>query len=264
MKLRIVPASAGIQWVKLGIRTFFRQPLAMSGLFLLFLALMSLLSLIPVIGNVVALAILPGASLGLMAATEQATQGKFPMPAIMLSAFRAGRVQLRSMLVLGALYAAGFLLALGISATLDGGQFARLYLFGGELSPATVVDPGFELAVLLAMALYLPLSLLFWHAPALVYWHGVTPAKSLFFSMVACMRNFWAFTVYSLAWLAVFLSMGLLLTLLMAVFGTPEGDSGILVPLAMLMAAMYFTSLYFTFRDCFDPELPAPVQDLLA
>ena len=99
MKLRIVPASAGIQWVKLGIRTFFRQPLAMSGLFLLFLALMSLLSLIPVIGNVVALAILPGASLGLMAATEQATQGKFPMPAIMLSAFRAGRVQLRSMLV---------------------------------------------------------------------------------------------------------------------------------------------------------------------
>ena len=33
MKLNIVPARTGIQWVKLGIQTFFRQPLALSGLF---------------------------------------------------------------------------------------------------------------------------------------------------------------------------------------------------------------------------------------
>jgi hypothetical protein len=28
------------------------------------------------------------------------------------------------------------------------------------------------------MVLYLPLSLLFWHAPGLVHWHGVPPVKA--------------------------------------------------------------------------------------
>ena len=37
-----------------------------------------------------ALALLPAATLGLMAATQEATKGKFPMPSILISAFRAG------------------------------------------------------------------------------------------------------------------------------------------------------------------------------
>ena len=252
MKLNIVPARTGVQWFKAGARTFFKQPLALSGLFFMFMAAMSLLTLIPIVGNVLALALLPGATLGLMAATEETTKGKFPMPTVLLSAFRAGRQQLRAMVILGALYAVGFLLVLAISATVDGGKFAHLYLIGGSMTPETLQEPDFESAVLLAMALYMPLSLLFWHAPALVYWHGVTPAKSLFFSLVACMRNFWAFTVYSLVWLGAFLAMGLAVAVIAALLDSPEVVSGIMFPLAMLMAAMFFTSIYFTFRACFD------------
>jgi len=37
MKLNIVPARTGITWVKLGIQTFFKQPLALAGLFFLWL-----------------------------------------------------------------------------------------------------------------------------------------------------------------------------------------------------------------------------------
>jgi hypothetical protein len=252
MKLNIVPARTGVQWFKLGVRTFFKQPLALSGLFFMFMAVMSVLTLVPLIGNVLALALLPAATLGLMAATEEAAKGKFPMPTVLLSAFRAGQQQLRAMLILGLLYAVGFLLVLGISATVDGGKFARLYLLGGSLTPETLMEPDFETAVLLAMSLYVPLSLLFWHAPALVYWHGVAPVKSLFFSMVACMRNFGAFTVYSLTWLGAFLAMGMVVALIAALMGSPEAVSGIMFPVAMVMAAMFFTSIYFTFRDCFD------------
>ena len=61
MKLHIVPARQGILWVKLGMRTFFRQPLALTGLFFIFMAAMSVISMVPVIGNVLALALLPGA-----------------------------------------------------------------------------------------------------------------------------------------------------------------------------------------------------------
>jgi hypothetical protein len=102
------------------------------------------------------------------------------------------------------------------------------------------------------MALYMPLSLLFWHAPALVYWQGVSPVKSLFFSMIACLRNFWAFAIFGVAWLGVFIAMGMVLALVSAVLGNPEFIGFTMFPAAMLMASMFFTSLYFTYQDSFE------------
>lgn len=101
MKLQIVPAKQGLLWVKQGIRTFWRQPLAFTGLFFLFMAWVSLLSMVPFIGAALALLVLPAATLGLMVATEQAAGGKFPMPTVMLVAFRAGQQRLKAMLLLG-------------------------------------------------------------------------------------------------------------------------------------------------------------------
>jgi hypothetical protein len=251
MKLQIVPARRGIQWVKLGIQTFFKQPLALAGLCFMFLALMSILSILPVIGSLVALALLPGATLGLMAATREAADGKFPMPLILATAFRAGRQQMRAMLTLGALYALGFVVVLGLSALIDGGKFAKLYLVGGSMSAQLLQEGDFQLAMVFASLLYLPLSLMFWHAPALVHWHGVAPVKSLFFSFVACMRNFWTFAVYGLVWMGVFLGFGITMAALAAMLGSPEVVAATLYPAALLMAATFFTSIYFTFTDCF-------------
>ena len=38
MKLNVVPALTGVIWVRLGIKTFWRQPVALSGLFFMFMA----------------------------------------------------------------------------------------------------------------------------------------------------------------------------------------------------------------------------------
>jgi hypothetical protein len=258
MKLNIVPARTGLLWVKLGLRTFWAQPLALSGLFFMFLTAMSLASLLPYIGNALALALLPAATLGLMAATREAGQGKFPMPSILVSAFRAGRQQARAMAVLGAIYALGFLAVLGASALVDGGGFARLYLVGGTITPELVQTTEFQYAMWVAMGLYLPFSMLFWHAPALVHWHGISPLKSLFFSGVACMRNFGALTVFTLVWMGLFMAIGLFILLLAALLGQPDILGMVMFPAAMLMAAMFFSSIYFTFRDSFVAEDAVP------
>lgn len=251
MKLNIVPARTGLLWVTLGMRAFWRQPLALSGLFFLFITVMSLASFVPMLGNALALGLLPAATLGLMAATREAEQGKFPMPAILVSAFRAGRQQARAMAVLGALYAASFLIVLGLSALIDGGDFARLYLGGGTLSREMVESTDFQNAMWLAMGLYLPLSLLFWHAPALVHWHGVPPLKSLFFSLIACLRNFGAMTVFALAWMGIFMGVGMFLMVLSVMLGLPGLMGTLMFPLALLLAAMFFSSIWFSFRDSF-------------
>jgi hypothetical protein len=254
MKLNIVPARAGIAWVKLGIGTFFKQPLALGGLFFMFMAVVSIATIVPVVGSAIALALLPAATLGLMVATQEATKGKFPMPLVLASAFRAGRERMRAMLILGAMYAIGFLLIMAFTTLFDGGQFARLYLVGGKVTQELLSDTGFQTASLVGMGLYMPLSLLFWHAPALVHWHGVPPTKAIFFSMVACTRNLGAYTVYGLLWLAVFAVGGVVTVSMAAMLGMPALAAALMVPIALTMAAMFFTSVYFTFRDSFSVD----------
>ncbi len=251
MKLKIVKARIGLQWVRLGMRTFFRQPLAMAGLFFLYMAMISVATLIPVIGTLIALGLLPAATLGLMAASQEADRGKFPMPSILVSAFRAGKQEMRAMLTLGVLYAAGFLIVLAISSLFDGGQFAMLYLMGGEMTRELAQTPDFRTAMLVALALYLPLSLMFWHAPALVHWHGVPPVKSLFFSFIACWKNFGAYTLYGIGWAGVFAGSIIVISLFAALMNSETFAAYAMFPLALLMAAMFFTSIYFTFRDSF-------------
>lgn len=252
MKLNIVPARVGLTWVKLGIKTFFQQPLALSGLFFMFMAMLSVATLVPFLGAALALALLPAATLGLMAATQEATKGKFPMPTILISAFRAGRQQLRAMGVLGALYAVGFLLLMGVSTLVDGGDFAKLYLLGGKMTEEMVLQSDFQAAMWVTLLLYMPLSLLFWHAPALVHWHGVPPVKSLFFSLLACTRNWRAMTLYGLAWMGVFSGSVVVVTLVAVLLGNPTFAALAMFPVALLIMAMFFTSLYFTFRDTFE------------
>ena len=91
MNLQIVPTRAGLKWVRQGMRTFWRQPLALSGLFFLFMATVSVVSIVPFIGSALALIVLPALTLGMMAATQTASEGKFPMPACCLWPSRPDR-----------------------------------------------------------------------------------------------------------------------------------------------------------------------------
>jgi hypothetical protein len=248
MKLNVVPPRTGLAWVKLGVRTFLRQPLALAGLFFMYMAVVLVISFIPVVGPLVGGMLVPAATLGLMAATAEAATGKFPMPTVLISAFRAGRQQARSMLVLGLVYAAGSLLATGLGSLV------------GDPTPAPSGEPRLDISMLVTLLLHAPLFLMFWHAPALVHWHGVTPAKSLFFSTVACWRNMGAMLVYGMAWMGVFLAVGIVLTLLGAMAGGATAARAVMMPAALLMAAMFSTSIWFTFRDSFAAD-PDPTPD---
>ena len=251
MKLNVVEARTGSKWVRQGIRVFWKQPIAMSGLFFLFMAIMSLSALLPIVGSFIALTLLPAATLGLMAASREVDLGKFPMPTILAIAFRANKERKRDMAILGLFYALGFVGVMGISALMDGGGFAKLYLVGGKLDAETIMDPNFQNAMWLSLLLYMPLSMVFWHAPALVHWHGVPALKSLFFSTVACLRNWRAFLVFGLMWTVVFMSTALILSLVSGLMGDGELVSMTLLPAMLMLAAMFFCSVYFSFRDCF-------------
>jgi hypothetical protein len=146
------------------------------------------------------------------------------------------------MLTLGVIYTVGSLLAGFVGLLIVGDSSAAT-----EAAPSTEIDPRLFLILLLR----LPLLVLFWHAPALVHWHGVTPVKSLFFSAVAWVRNFGAFAVYSLAWAAVFVVIGFCVSAIGMMLGGQAVANSIMLPTALVLVAMFTSSLYFTFRDSF-------------
>lgn len=251
MKLNAVPASTGLSWVKLGVKTFFSQPLAMSGLFFMFMAVVSVLSVVPLIGTPVSLALVPAATVGLMAASREALAGRFPMPLLLLTAFRSGQDRARAMLILGGMYAGALLLVLGMAALLGPADGTPVPVTDGEVTPEAMRTAFVSQGMWVAMLAYVPVLMAFWHAPALVLWHGVSPGKSLFFSVMACWRNKGAMLAYTFGWVGVFILMGLVMSLLGAMMGGASALSFIMYPMVLFMASMFHTSIYFTFRDSF-------------
>jgi len=252
MRLNTVPARTGLLWVKLGIRTFFRQPLAMTGQFFLFMAVVSVLSAIPVLGMALALVLVPTATLGLMASSREADAGRFPMPVQLIAALRTGPERMRAMLTLGAAYAGALLVLASLAAllgTADAAPAAGTEVTSEALQ-AAMAGPGLWLMLLL----YLPVLAAFWHAPALVHWHGVSPLKSLFFSLMACWANKAAMLVFMAGWMGVFLLAGLAMSLLGGLMGGAEGLQVVMYPLVLLLASMFHTAIYFTYRDSFATE----------
>jgi len=146
---------------------------------------------------------------------------------------------------------------LALSALIDGGEFARVYMGTAQLTREMAESPEFETAMWLSVLLYLPLSLLFWHAPGLVHWWGVPPLKAMFFSLIACLRSLGAFTVYGLGWAGVFMATGIVVSLVLTVASELGMGTGmitsLLVTTAIALAAMFFCSVVFSFRDCFEP-----------
>jgi hypothetical protein len=230
---------------------------AISGLFFMFMALLSVLAFIPYAGSFITMMMLPAATMGFMAAARQANLNQFPMPSVLLTGLSTQSPNRKSMILLGLIYAVCFFVILAISALYDGGAFASLYLTGNSFSQETLSTSNFQNAMWVATALYLPLSALFWYSPALVHWNSEPVLKSLFFSFVACWSNWRAFLVYALTWSAVFIGVASGLALMSVVINDEQWMSFVLLPVMLLLAAMFFTSSYFTFIDCFtkDPFL---------
>lgn len=255
MQLQLVPASRGFAWMQQGIRTFGKRPVALLGLFMLFLLAMSILAMIPWIGLVLALALLPAVTLGFMSATRTVAHGDFPMPTVLLTAFRAGKQQLHGMLLLGGIYAMLFGASMALTQLIDGGQFIKLYLLGVSTSPEEIRqiagDGSFQLATLVAAVSNVLIAMLFWHASALLHWHQVPAIKAMFFSLVACIRNFPAYVLFLLGWVGLAVAVIFGASLLLATLFGSMVAAVVMQFLMIIVTCMFFASQYFSYVDCF-------------
>lgn len=263
MTLRIAdtPPRRGLAWVSMAFAQFLRRPLAFTLLFLVFLVAAMVLLAIPYLGAVLVLASLPLLTLGFMIATRAAQQDESVHVGQMVEPLlRAADPARRAALVrLCALYAVATALVMWGSDALDGGTFERLQLLlasarsedNSKEIDALLVDPRLRNGLVLRFGLSALLSIPFWHAPALVWWHGQGVAQSLFSSTLACWRNKGAFLLYGLAWAGTIALFGLAAGTLFSLLGAPQLVGLAAVPAGLMFSTAFYISLYYSFADCF-------------
>lgn len=261
MKLRLVPARTGAAWVRQGLKAFAAQPMGFFSLFMMFMGATAVLSSLPVLGGLFGFILMPAVSLALTVATEKvdaarSAQTKAAAPAVFIAALGAVRMRMRPLAVLGVLLTACVFAMHLLASLFDDPRLASLMLPDGTPNMEVLQSDAVVKAFWLRAVLYAPISLLFWHAPALVHWHQVPVAKSLFFSVVACFRNIGAMTVFALSWMTASFAMAIVLSLVASIAVSINASLGAAVVIGgmLVFTVIFMCTEWFAFRDSFEAD----------
>lgn len=246
MQARQLPARHGALWFFGGFQLFRRNPPLLTALTFAYLFCVILLNLVPLVGPLLLPLVLPALTLivanGCRALDLERPPGKLEL----LGGIEANRVAL---IRLGGMNLLGSVLVLAVSTLVEGGA--------QELPALDQIEPA-EMLGLLARLLLIasPVIMAFWFAPLLAGWDGVPALKSVFFSFVACLRNWRAFAVFGLTLAAIAVGIpGLILIGVGAV--SPTALNVLSVALRMLLmfivAPVLMASVYLSYRDVFHP-----------
>ena len=265
MSLRILAVSPrqGARWVSQGFSRFLKKPLPYTSLLALFLFACLVLLSLPYIGGLLVLCLLPLLGLGFMIATRSAMEGGPVHVGHLAAPLRASTpaesARRLTLLRLCGLFAIASAATMLLGDAFDGGSFERLQrLMAATRSEANqaeidavLAEPSLRWALAWRLVVTSLLSIPFWHAPALVWWHGQGVAQSLFSSWLACWRNRGAFAVYALAWAFTVVLFGIAAGSVFALLGAPQLVPLAAIPAGLMFSTAFYVSLYFTFSDCF-------------
>ncbi len=268
MQLKHTSAKAGYVWFRQGISIFCRSPLIFISMFFAYLFAIRIISLPPVLGTALLMVVIPGLSVGFLAASRTVLEGQIAFPTLLISGFRShGATVAKRLLILGLIYFVAICLVFAVSALADDGVLAQLVLFGNapaDDAAAAAATSGGSAAMLLSMIAYLPVAMMFWFAPVLVAWHDVPPHKALFFSWVTFWRNKAAFIVYGALWLGSTMAISLLLTSVLLLTGVSSTATLlVLMPVSGVITAVLYCSFYATYRGCYvvdGPDMPTTIR----
>ncbi len=263
MKLRLVKASQGLVWVRQGLTALKQQPLGYLGLLgLMGMGAILLLALPARLGALVVVGLMPMAWMAFMLATRRVMTGQKVSPGVLAELVRAPQTTRRDLLLLGAAYIVATLAVIQVASLLGPDAEELEQITGNTEDMAAILgNPLVQQDMLTRLFLTLPISLLFWHTPALVLWGHVPVPKALFFSAVACWRNLSAFVVYGLGWAGLMIGLGLADRALASLIPAPVLIDGLAMIAGMALASAFYASLYFTVVDCFEPKEPTGAAD---
>jgi len=213
-----VPASNGWTWIADGWTMFKAAPGVWIGITVVFTVILCAMALVPFVGMVGQYLLMPVFMGGIALGCRAIDDGS----GIEFNHLFAGfQTRFGTLAAVGALYLAGFVVILVVIAIFAGAGVIAL-MAGGGLGNEPVATGAAAmtllLAVLVAVALSIPLLMAVWFAPPLVVFHDMDAVAAMKASFTGCLRNMLPFLVYGIvAGLMLFVAMlPLLLGLLVA------------------------------------------------
>ncbi len=220
---RGVDAGRGLEWIRQGWQLFVKNPGAWIAIAVILLVVTFVVSFVPVVGALAVNFLMPvfagGILLGCKSLAEGGTFG-------VDSLFAGFRRNTGNLVLVGVFYLVGVaaitvvVFLIGGGAALTGGMMGR----GPGIGMAV---GGFLLAMLVFLALLVPLAMAVWFAPALVVFRDMAPLEAMKASFSACLKNLVPFLVY-----------GVVLVVLCFIAVIPFG-LGLLIVLPVMMGSLY-------------------------
>ncbi len=247
MQARRLPAPRGAFWLVAGYRLFRRNPPLLTALTLTYLLIVQVgVRLSPEVTPFLLPLALPAMVLIVANGARIADQGNRLLPGSLLHGIKGNGVP---MLRLGGLHLIGAFVFIGIVLLIENG--------GVQLGDFDKVeDPELLLALSRLLLLAIPFLMAFLFPPYLTGWDGVPAAKAVFFSFVACLRNWRALAFYILAVGAFSIVLpGLVLILAGQISPAASQVMQVVVRVLMvfLLAPVLSASVYVGYRDIFHP-----------
>jgi hypothetical protein len=242
MTIEKVPASHGLKWLMQGF-VLLRRSFFMWVLFVLILwGTVFVASRVPFAGLLLAL-FTPVILAGLMIGCRALEKGEELEIAHFFAGFRNNTLNL---VTLGGFYLIGNVVIAGLMYAIGGNAIQQIVAGQAQnVDPAVLmqaIGPAL-VALLMGMALSVPLSMAIWFAPMLVVFENEKPAAALRASFLACLRNMLPFLIYGLIILVPMI-------LLMAPFDLSNMERN---PGLWIVALLVLPSIYTSYRDIFRP-----------
>jgi uncharacterized membrane protein len=225
-----VPAGNGVTWISSGWQLFIKAPGIWILCMFILLGLSVVLVFVPLIGSLASNLLMPVMIGGIMLGCRSLDEGGTLQVDHLFAGFkeRAGPLVIVGLIMLGATIAV-LMVTIVIVVVMFGTSIFQA--FGDEQALASLFGPQgllmLAFAVLLFMALIVPLLMAYWFAPALVVFHNLDPVSALKQSFLGCTRNMMPFLLYGI----VFLLLGIAALI-------PVG-LGLLVIFPLSYASMY-------------------------
>ena len=236
---RTVAAGNGVSWIGDGWSLFAKSPGTWIGSILLLMILWIVVSLVPVVGGIAIQMLAPIVLGGLMLGCRSLDSGGDFRIDHLFAGFKdkAGPLAIVGLLML--IFSIVVVIVLGIIfVVMAGGAFLQTLGSGDpDAFRELMSEKGlmlFALFGLMALALFIPLSMAYWFAPALVVFHDMDSFQAMKQSFRGCLRNILPFLLYGLVFLVLFVVAAIPLFL------------GYLIVIPMI-----YTTLYSSYKDIY-------------
>ena len=227
---RALDAGRGWDWIASGFALFRKQPGTWILLIIVLAVCWLLIGLVPVVGGLADLLLtqvfVGGVMLGCRALDSG---GELEVG----HAFTGFKQHTSDLVVLGVLALVAWVVIMIPTILIIGGG-AFLAMIGGDAAAVGALGLTFVLAILVLLALSIPVYMALWFAPSLVVFHDLKPVEAMKTSFFACLKNIVPFLLY-----------GVILLVLCVVAAIPL-LLGYLVLLPVIIA-----SVYTAYRDIF-------------